>query len=255
MDLMAADVRNLKIAVRINLVFDADPADLEPAAAVLNRVNAHAKVQLSPGDLQKHLVALKGRLAGDSLLARAEEKHVDVRMLRMTRPYVREFGLCVCECDGAVLSVDVFNADDELGLGSECGRNVVEIFRVDGRDVNPLINVARDVFEASDATVAYGGVSFYAESFLGLHKRARMAGSIVVPQDLLWPVMILPLGLSQEPPRLKVHRVVRGQRGLLVQAFEDLWTGNEEEYVEAARSLGLRSFWGGSTSAAETDNS
>jgi hypothetical protein len=42
---------------------------------------------------------------------------------------------------------------------------------------------------------------------------------------------------------LPVHRLLRARNGLIVQTFEDLWTGDEARYDEAAHRLGLTSFW------------
>ena len=42
---------------------------------------------------------------------------------------------------------------------------------------------------------------------------------------------------------LPVHRVLKARRGIVVQTFEDLWTGASKDYDEAAHRLGLTSFW------------
>lgn len=235
----------LKIAVRANLVFDAPPSDLSPAEAVLACLNQRAKVPRSEKELHQHLEALRGRIGGESLVGRANAKGIDLRLLRMTNPYVREFGLCTFDLDGVSLSVDIFNAADELGLGEGCGRNIVEVFRVDGRDVGPLVRLAREAFDTTDCTFLFGGVSFYFEMFIKLFQEAQQDRRVpIFPWAFLWPLTsVLSNTPSDSLASLPVHARFTSSRGTVLQVFEDLWTGDEKAYKTAADALGLRSFW------------
>jgi hypothetical protein len=166
-------------------------------------------------------------------------------MARATTVLVREFGFCTWDLDGIVVSVDVFNAANELGLGDQA-RNVVELFRVAGRDVDPLVTAAAELMEATDTTLVFGGSSFSVDTFMFFRAEGASTprGTLTVA-NLLWPLM----GLRKSYPDevladLPVHRLVRLRRGgVLIQTFEDLWTGLETRYDEACERLGLTSFW------------
>ena len=241
-----AKAQNLvKMALSASFVFDAEPGDLRPAESVLSWLNANARVGRSPEEVQRHLGVLRDRVDGDSLARRAERKGVDLRRLRMPPHYVREFGLSTFEFDQSLLSVDIFNAGNELDLGECAVRNAVEVFRVDGKDVATFVNVAKGVFDATESHFLFGGPGFSVESYTQLCWRARRARKPApAPWDLLWPLV----GTERTYPDstlavLPVTQVIRCRRGIVVQTFDDLWTGYQDRYRAAAEALGMKTFW------------
>ena len=169
---------------------------------------------------------------------------MDIRSFTAPPVWVREFGFATFDLDGIQVSVDVFNAADELKLGDEA-RNVVELFRVDGREVAPLVNVARELMDATDTPLVFGGTSFVVDTMVWFREEGPTTrrGALAI-SDLLWPLM----GLRKEYPddllvALPVHKVLKARKGVVIQTFADLWNGLKTDYDEAAHRLGLTSFW------------
>jgi hypothetical protein len=225
---------NVKAAVCACLVFDADPNDPGPAERVWRLL---VGADLPDTQTAAHLKALELRRRGASITARAREKRLDVRSLRMTPHYTREFAMSSVPRGPICVSVDQFNAADELGIGRAAGANVVELFRVAGTDPAAFVDVASELFDRSDAKYLFGGVSFYVESFVQLcHLRRGWEA-----QRLLWPLTGFTTPLPADA-LVQAFRVIRG-RGTVVQAFADLWTGHEAAYTALAHALGKQTFW------------
>jgi hypothetical protein len=234
----------IKAAFTANFAFDAAAGDLRPAEAVLAWLNGRAVRRVSPEDIQRHLAGLRDRVGGETGPKRAAANSVDWRLFTAPPIWVREFGFATFDLDGIQVSVDVFNAADEHQLGEEA-RNVVELFRVDGREVTPLVNAAVEVMDATDTHLVFGGISFFADMFLGFRQEGpdTRRGALGIA-DLLWPLMGLRKDYADDVlAALPVHKVVKARRGVVIQAFADLWTGGKQEYDDAAHRLGLTSFY------------
>jgi hypothetical protein len=237
-------IQNLKSAVVANFAFDAAPGDLGPAETVLRWLNGRAAEPRPPEDIQRHLDGLRARTAGSNATKLVAEKGLHTTIVRAPPIWIREFGLCTFDLDGIEVSVDVFNADDELKLGDQA-RNVVELFRVNGREVTPLVNAAKELMDATDTALVFGGVSFYVETLVTFRAEGPTSrrGTLGV-SDYLWPLMGLRKRYADQfLAALPVHRVLHARRGFVIQAFEDLWTGYEARYNAACEMLELSSFW------------
>lgn len=234
----------IKAAFNANFVFEAEAGDLGPAESVLTWLNEKAARPQSPEAIQRHLAGLRDRVGGETGPKRAAARSVDMRLFTAPPIWVREFGFATFDLDGIEVSVDVFNAADELGLGDRA-RNVVELFRVDGREVAPLVNAAAELMDATDTQLVFGGVSFFVDTFVWFGEEGpdTRRGALGI-DDVLWPLM----GLRKDYPdevlsALPVHKVVKTRRGVVIQTFEDLWNGAGAAYDDAAHRLGLTSFW------------
>jgi len=234
----------IKAAICANFVFEAEAGDLGPAEAILSWLNRRATAPRPPEDIRRHLAGLRDRVGGETGPKRAAARGVHQRLFSAPPIWAREFGFATFDLDGIEVSVDIFNAAAELELGDQA-RNVVELFRVDGRAVTPLVTAASELMDATDARLVFGGVSFFVDTFVWFRREGpdTRRGALEI-DDLLWPLM----GLRKDYPddvlsALPVHKVLRGRRGVVIQTFEDLWTGNSAQYDDAAHRLGLKSFW------------
>ena len=197
-------IQNIKWAVVANFAFDAAPGDLRPAEAVLAWLNGRTDQPRSAEDIGRHLDGLRARVGGECAMKRAAERSLDLRRLRAPPNWVKEFGFCTFPLDGIVVSVDVFNAADELKLGDQA-RNVVELFRIDGGDVTPLVNAANELMDSTDTTLVFGGISFASRCSLEFARSrrrglaARSPGCIRLPLAAHGTAEGMPGGLSRRP--------------------------------------------------------
>ena len=236
-------LQNLKLGIHANLVFDEEPGSVASAAAVLKSLNDLADPKAKPEELEAHLEVLKRRVGGMSLTRLADERKLETKYLQAGELYVRETGLRTLKLENMSLSVDLLNASGEVGIAWPW--STVEVFRVEGREIDGFVDALKRVFDAVDARFLFGGSGFNTEIYFALALKAvARGGEPPTPNKFLWPLTGLKQSIDESLVRsLPIHRAVRCETGWLLQVFEDLWTGSAVKYAQAAQALGLKSIW------------
>jgi hypothetical protein len=141
------------------------------------------------------------------------------------------------------VSLDVFNAAGELGLPVRADEEMLELFIVGGQPGKApaaFVNLVRDLVESRELAAVFGGhVSFTARYLDCEHGNIGRKE----PEEYLWPLTYSSKLKGVDLSALPVHLAEELASGVLIQVFEDLWTGHEDKYFEAAARLGLGCLW------------
>lgn len=232
---MLKDIRNVKTAVFAG--FLPDPGQtFEQTALELRAALLQVAVSPATPDADTYLNRLQARRDGDRIETRCTRDGLDRRVLASAPRFVEAFGTTTFRFRQTVIGIDIFNAGGEFGVGPGPRDVAVELFCVDGSDADQFVDLVALLFERTKARFVFGGISFYAMNFAHL----RAAGMVEGVDDLLWPLTAF---APPRPTTSKVFRSLASERGVVLQVFEDLWTGNELTYLAAANETGLHSFW------------
>jgi len=233
---------NLKLATHANFVFD-DATAIETATdGVLEWLRAHSDNQVSEADIEAHREQIQCRISGRSLLRIAGDEAIPVNRMRSIPVMLRHVRFCKFQLGSIAVSVDVFNAGNELGLPESFPRNVVEVFFAGGHDVDLFVDVVADLFEAMPVQHVFGGVSSFADRYVAAISRDLISGT-TRPWEFLWPLTGVAMEMTLPSGSFPAYREIPKRRGVVIQLFADLWTGSEDDYASAARALGRRSLW------------
>jgi hypothetical protein len=237
---------NLKNTKHINLVFRSQGWDRDLVSGFLDWLAARSPTPVSEEARRVHLDELDRRVSGKSLVRVSEEVGVTLRDLGAMPVLLKHFSFARIERPGAVLSLDVFNAGDELHLGQEPGGLVLELFGVSGRIAAALVEVALEAVREWPIEFMFGGSAVFAVDFTLAFLRAKEAGRSLHVRAFLWPFTFSRhlWSVSDDTlSNLPGFRSGREANGAFVWLFEDLSMGHNSNYTTASRALGLRSLW------------
>lgn len=236
---------NLKNSTHVNLVFRTPGWNRKLASEFLEWLASHSQAPLTPEARSAHLDELDRRMAGKSFLSVSRDGSASLRDLGAMPVVLRHFSYCRFKRAGLDLSFDVFNAGNELTIGSEPAGLVLELFAVDGRTIAPLVELAIKAVREWPVEHAFGGGTTFTNRYVQAHLREAKAGHALHVRDFLWPFTFSKdLGVADETlKQLPVFRTGREAGGVWVWLFEDLSMGHNDHYTAAAKALGLRSLW------------
>lgn len=228
-------IQNVKSALFAGFLAEQDQT-LEQTALELRAALNQVALPLAAVDVETFVNRLQARCNGDRIEARCAQEGLDRPELASTPRFVEAFGTTTFRFRQTVVGIDVFNAGGEFGVAPSQRDVAIELFRVDGWDASQFVDLVGLLFGRTKVRFVFGGISFFAEEFAHL----RLAGMVEGVDDLLWPLTAY---VPPRPPTTKVFRSLVNDRGVVLQVFEDLWTGNEDRYRAAAQEAGLHSFW------------
>jgi hypothetical protein len=246
---MRTPIDRLKSAAHVNLLFATKDFDPKLARRLIDWLNDHSLSPHPPGMLDSHMEELDARRAGGRALDQVAEA-TNTPLLEVRSFKLLDFYRFVpFDMGEAAVSVDVLDAARELEMPSPFEGMVLEVFATYGRedrDGRGKRHLARRLVSELPIEFAFGGhASFTARYAASLHKPQEALDGGTRPQDFLWP---LTFSRSREVVErvhdsLPVHHCERLGDGVLIQVFDNLVTGQEEAYRDAAHALGLRSVW------------
>lgn len=237
---------NLKLSTHANLVFPASEYDPGLAQSLVQWLNARSGNPLAADALQAHLDELARRAGGGrSLEEVAETERVDLGWLQTMPTLFKHFRFGRYEIGEITVSLDIFNPANELELPYSQDHLVLELFYVSGRRIEPFVGLVRGIVDEWPVGFVFGGKAVFTAEFVnGFRYSSTPLDSSARPASFLWPLTFLAAPADEHvPASLPVHFVERRKRGTLIQVFETLSTGNEDDYADAAHALGLRSLW------------
>jgi hypothetical protein len=207
-------------------------------------LSAGSKNPVGAEALQQHLAELMRRQEGGlSLVETAARSGVDLRWLRATPLIMKHYRFSRFDYGNVAVSLDVFNAAGELGLPERTDEEMLELFIVEGQPGEApaaFVNLVRDLVGSQGLTAVFGGhVSFtarYLDCEHGNNGRRE-------PEEFLWPLTYSAQLKGRSLSGLPVHLTEELASGVMIQVFEDLWTGYEDNYYAAATKLGLGCLW------------
>jgi hypothetical protein len=260
-------ISRLKNTTHINLCLGSTPTDTGAwCQRLLQWLNARTVSPVHERKLQGHLEQIERRRKGLDALPevarRAGEGYLSAFVL--PRRFMPHYGFAAFDCGVGhlVISVDILNAGGELGFPTEAGE-IAEIFWVGrmaedasetgterdqrkNREIECLRQLVRDVVRDLDVVFVFGGhVSFVGRYASWLRSEKNRDATQSLPWDFLWPMTYLPECSLDESDlkKLPVYYAERLGAGAIIQVFEDLHVGYEDDYIKAAHTLGLRAIW------------
>ena len=238
---------NLKNTTHVNLLFAEQGPHPDFLRAFLDWLAKRSLEPLTEETTSAHIDELARRASGKCLVSVSADTGVSLRDLRFMPVVLRHFSYATIRRPGLDLSLDIFNAADELKLGGEPPTLALELFALDGRTVLPLVEIAKEAAREWPVQYAFGGHHTFAATFAHEHYAARKRG-VATPRvnDFLWPLtFIRQLGEVDDAVlgTLPVFRVEREGDGIWLWLFEDLYMGHNDDYQAAASAVGLRTLW------------
>jgi hypothetical protein len=237
---------NLKLTTHANLVLPGATYDADLVASLLARLNARSTHPLDTPALEAHRDELNRRAAGGrSLREVAEQEGVELGWLQTMPTLFKHFRFGRFEMDDIVVSLDLFNPANELQLPYPQEQLTLELFYVTGRRIEPFVNLVRTLVDEWPISFVFGGRDVFTACFVnGFRYSSTPLEASARPTSFLWPLTFLATPADGNvPATLPVHTLDRRKRGVLIQVFETLSTGIEDDYADAAHAMGVRSPW------------
>ncbi len=254
----------LKNTTHINVVFTA-ACNTELLRDLLGWLNLQSTSPATDEQLERHLNQLERRREGLDGLPEMWRISGQMRAVFTTpRHFMRSYTFAEFDLGAGrlIVSLDLLNAGGELGFPDEVG-DVAEIFWVGAKEEAAessgdrerrrqterarVRQLVRDIVRDFDVRFVFGGhVSFVSRYVRWLQRsRSHVKPRRALPWEFLWPLTYLP-ECSLDEAALKglpVHYAERVASGALIEVFEDLHMGYQDDYVDAAHALGLRAVW------------
>jgi hypothetical protein len=242
-------IDRLKSAAHINVVFERHGFDAGVARGVLDWLNTQSVNPIDSESIEAHMRELDRRRAGGWSLDKVAERTGDTLLEVRSFKLLDHFRFGRYDTGETVVSVDVLDAAGELEMPEPIPGMVLEVFSTYGREDREGVGLRRltgRIVDVFPVRFAFGGhASFTARYAASLHKPQEALQQGSRPQDFLWPLTFTKekAVIERMNDKVPVHYVERVADGLLIQVFDNLVTGQEATYREAAHALGLKSIW------------
>lgn len=239
--------RFLKNTTSLNVRLSLDRLEIGRPADVVVEWLARRTGQ---GDMpfENHISELtRRRMGGNSIPEAAARSGVPVALARSSR-LLDLFAFARFDLDGMVVSVDVFNAGNELGIEDGIPGETVEIFVLDcPRDelAPRLRNLLLELVSELPVECAFGGANAFTARFaFGLRREQSGLEVGRTPGDFLWPLMFTRRVV--DPATLGsagLFHVEEIQGGHVLQIWPSISNGQHDIYRAASHALGLGCLW------------
>jgi hypothetical protein len=235
---------NLKNTIHANFRLKTDGETAGRLLSILRWLSAGSRNRPDAETLKQHLDELmRRREGGHSLVEIARRSAVEPRWFRATPLIMKHYAFSRFDYGDVAVSLDILNAAGELGLPVRTDEEMLELFIIEGQPGKApvaFVSLVRDLVQSQRLDAVFGGHVSFTALYLDCE---RGESGRKEPEAFLWPLTFSAKLKGKELSGLPVHVAEELESGVLIQVFEDLWTGYEDNYVEAAERLGLGCLW------------